>query len=344
MRLIITPHSSKSVRAGVEIFSDQLHRALPESEIRTLDDAKPPGAMESCRFNFFRDVWAADRLCSSALESNGAQWSCVLANGLWGHPFEEKKTKIPLISIQHGTFAGYAQAALPFLSPEFLRTSMVFAHFEKKAALQARRVVSNSAFTQMLVKKHYGVDSRVIENAVDWQSLPLINSVEARKKLHLPLEKKIVLFVGRQHEGKGFDRLEALARHGPDWDFMAVVPDPRPTRLENLKLVGPVDRDTLAAYYGACDCVYWPTRFEGFGFVPLEALACNRPVVGSKTGIFWNESLEGFFPVEHHDPKTLRGLMEDAFSRKWDTREKVARRFSMEKFAREYQAVVNEYG
>jgi starch synthase len=40
--------------------------------------------------------------------------------------------------------------------------------------------------------------------------------------------------------------------------------------------------EQLRRAYQECDAVICPTQFEGFGYVPLEAMACGKPVIASR--------------------------------------------------------------
>ncbi len=53
---------------------------------------------------------------------------------------------------------------------------------------------------------------------------------------------------------------------------------------ERLHLVGPAPQQELPRYMAAADAVIVPSRYESFGMVALEALACGRPVVASAAG------------------------------------------------------------
>lgn len=52
--------------------------------------------------------------------------------------------------------------------------------------------------------------------------------------------------------------------------------------------LGQVDDETLADLYSAAACLLYPSRYEGFGLPPLEAMACGCPVV-----TYANSSLPG---------------------------------------------------
>ena len=50
---------------------------------------------------------------------------------------------------------------------------------------------------------------------------------------------------------------------------------------EQVQLTGVVDEKTLHALYGGARLLVCPSFMEGFGFPPLEALACQVPVVAT---------------------------------------------------------------
>jgi D-inositol-3-phosphate glycosyltransferase len=47
---------------------------------------------------------------------------------------------------------------------------------------------------------------------------------------------------------------------------------------------GQCSRSDIRKYYGACDVFVTAPWYEPFGITPLEAMACARPVIGSKVG------------------------------------------------------------
>lgn len=65
---------------------------------------------------------------------------------------------------------------------------------------------------------------------------------------------------------KGRQLREALLRHGLGQD---------------VRLLGYLFDDQLAALYSRCTALVWPTLYEGFGLPPLEALACGARVIVS---------------------------------------------------------------
>jgi len=52
----------------------------------------------------------------------------------------------------------------------------------------------------------------------------------------------------------------------------------------NVTLVGALSRQEVATEMKRCDVFILPSRYETFGVVYAEAMACGKPVIGTKTG------------------------------------------------------------
>ena len=123
---------------------------------------------------------------------------------------------------------------------------------------------------------------------------------ECRKRLGLPLDKKILLFLGYLAPYKGPDVLvkamSEIIKHVPDAELVFAGKGVMREELEmlsnvlgiekNVGFVGFVDDDLKALYYKAADIFCLPSTMstESFGIVNLEAMACGVPIVASKIG------------------------------------------------------------
>jgi D-inositol-3-phosphate glycosyltransferase len=125
---------------------------------------------------------------------------------------------------------------------------------------------------------------------------------QARRAVGLPVEGKMLLFLGRIQPLKGADlAVAALAELRRSDAFLAVVGGPsggggaqEMDRLRKLAAeLGVIDRvffvppqphELVSSYYRAADVCVVPSRSESFGLVALEAAACGTPVVASAVG------------------------------------------------------------
>jgi glycosyltransferase involved in cell wall biosynthesis len=137
----------------------------------------------------------------------------------------------------------------------------------------------------------------VIPNGVDIAKFYHFPKREARKRLGLPLEKKIVLSVGGLIPRKGFDLLIRAAkmlcdRTGYDELYIVIVGEgPSRKQLEELKssismkgqvyLAGSIPHENLFLWYSAADLFCLASSREGWPNVLLETLACGTPVVAA---------------------------------------------------------------
>ena len=124
---------------------------------------------------------------------------------------------------------------------------------------------------------------------------PTARSNAARERLHLPAQ--FFLFVGTLEPRKNVPGLLEAYAHldlplrnrfplvlagGWGWkmDQLATLIDQFRLR-DHVRLVGYLSDPTLAALYSCATALVWPTRYEGFGLPPLEAMACGCPVIVS---------------------------------------------------------------
>lgn len=145
-------------------------------------------------------------------------------------------------------------------------------------------------------------DTVVIPNGIDPEIFHKGDRSEARRRLGLRANGRLLLSVGRLHASKGYPVLVgAVARlqtEIPDLHLFIVgeadhEADARPAieaaarRLgvaEKVTLVGAQPHSVVADWYRAADLFCLPTSREGSANVLLEALACGLPCVTTPVG------------------------------------------------------------
>jgi len=163
----------------------------------------------------------------------------------------------------------------------------------------------------------------VVPNGVDLSRFELpIDTASWRKENGFEAGERIVLAVGRLAQEKGFDVLiEAFAilqARMPDARLVIVGDGPEASRLkaqaelssDRIRFLGHLS-DT-ARLFAAADLVAVPSRQEGQGIVPLEAMAAGRAVVASRVGGLVESIVEGTtgLLVPADDARVLAGTME----------------------------------
>ena len=152
---------------------------------------------------------------------------------------------------------------------------------EKRAIAKCDSVVSVSEYTGSIVKKIFGQDSMVIPNWVDYENFHPLESTSGNVKFTL-------LIVGNQGVRKGSDLLPALSEIlGTDYEIR-VTGGLRSKNKDirsngNIARLGRLDEADLIQEYRNADAVVSLSRYEGFGYSALEAMAFRKPFVGFDT-------------------------------------------------------------
>ncbi|WP_416968182.1 glycosyltransferase [Streptomyces sp. 4F14] len=142
---------------------------------------------------------------------------------------------------------------------------------------------------------------RLVPPGVDTSVLRPVPQEEARAAVGLPVGVPVVLFLGRLEQRKGWEEaVEAFAlvrRRLPRARLVVVGGDSHGQGtgalvalardlgvLAGLDLRGSVPHEETALYYNAADVTAVPSRYEPFGLVAVESMACGTPVAATRVG------------------------------------------------------------
>jgi glycosyltransferase involved in cell wall biosynthesis len=125
-------------------------------------------------------------------------------------------------------------------------------------------------------------------------------------------EGDYLLYAGTLEPRKGIDVL-----FGTWWS----LPEPRPrlvlcgdpgwrTRVPpGAEVIGYVTRERLRELYRGALAFVYPSRYEGFGIPPLEAMACGAPVIATRTGAIPEFAQDAALLIEPGDIDGLRAAL-----------------------------------
>ena len=195
---------------------------------------------------------------------------------------------------------------------------------EKKTLNHSDFMVVLSQYTRDKLLNIYGIQEEkiaIIPGGIDLVRFhPVIDKQKLRKRLHLPLEKTVLLTVRNLVSRMGIENLiramEAIVKSVPD--ILLVIGGKGPLKNDlldmthklnldqHIQFTGFIPETALPEYYQAADIFVLPTiELEGFGLVTLEALASGTPVLGTPVGgtqeILSRLNNRFLFQDTHHD-------------------------------------------
>lgn len=211
-------------------------------------------------------------------------------------PFNEIET--PVVLTSHGTSLG-EQGAVALETPADYLLKFFFhpmnVAMDYVASRDADRVIAISDHAYEQLTTSYRLDADEVEMIphgvdTDW--------FYPRDERHSAVteEKTTLLYVGRLGARKGLDlALRALAKADePEFEFLIAGTGRHEESLrelvqeleisEQVRFLGYVPDDELPALYSSADVFVLPSKYEGFGLVVLESVACGTPVIGADAG------------------------------------------------------------
>ena len=228
--------------------------------------------------------------------------------------------KTPLLVTMHGTERGRHQGYLPS------QTSQQINQLEWEICFEAWRVIVCSAFMCEELQDYFATPADKIDVIFNGVNMALGNDcrqeeLETLRQRYAPHGERLLFFVGRIVHEKG---VQILIRAMPR--ILAAYPQTRlliagkngqrmwpltyelgvEKAVEFLDFISDRERDCI---YQIADAAVFPSLYEPFGIVALEAMACGCNVIASHVG--------GLREVVEHQRNGLTLLPDDPLSVVW---------------------------
>ena len=270
---------------------------LPKEALPAVVDAFTQGVLE--RMSSQESISLADE---------GGPFTSVHANywlsGLSGHVIKHE-LNLPLVCTFHTLDRVKAESM-----PEEVEADMPHRRAEAEASIIdcSDAVLASCDVEAEQIASLYGADPqriRIVPLGVDHAFFGPGHRPQARRALGLPLDGRLLLFVGRIQPLKcadaAIDTLAELGARSSEPYRLVIVGGPSGPHGEKslqglfdladargvrsrVHFVDPQPHELLSSYYRAADVCLVPSRSESFGLVALEAAACGTPVVASAVG------------------------------------------------------------
>jgi glycosyltransferase involved in cell wall biosynthesis len=294
LRVLIDGRPLVGQRTGIGVHTAEIARRLESPPlIASHAPIENRDGIESCTFRVDPAI-------------NGIVWQQFVlprmadADVLWGpHGTLPLAAKIPGVVTIHD----FSSITMP--GRHRLKTIASFNLFIGRSLESARRVAAVSRAVAEEAVRWFGVPRRKIElvpNGVDEFFTPAADDGEG----------DYILYAGTIEPRKGIDILTSV------WQSL---PEPRPrlvlcgaegwrvTLPAGVERTGYVTRMQLRDLYRRALLFVYPSRYEGFGMPPLEAMACGAPVIATRTGAIPEFAGDAAIVIEPGDRDALREAM-----------------------------------
>ena len=180
--------------------------------------------------------------------------------------------------------------------PQFFSSSRKVWHFltfPKSQAQKADKIITDSQSTKEDLVKIYKINSDKIEAIYlgvsnnfkplkkhkPQRSILYFGTIEPRKNLILLIKAFEAL-----KKGAGMTDLKLVIAGAKGWLYKDIFETVANSRCKkDIVFTGVVDEKDKPYLYSSADVFVYPSFFEGFGFPPLEAMACGVPTIVSNT-------------------------------------------------------------
>lgn len=220
------------------------------------------------------------------------------------------RTKKPFLMTFHGTMEGifskkYGSKISPHLFTVF--------YPEQVAALRCDLAVACSNAVKNELVTFYGVNQNkiaIIHNGVNVNKFFPQNKNLARRKLELSPKNKYALWIGTDPIRKGLSIAMKAVEKIPNIRLLVVGVSGN--NFGKTIFLGKISEAKIIDAYNAADFLIFPTIYEGFPLVPLEALASGLPIIvstESNLGEIIEEGVHGFV-VKEGSPSAYKEKIE----------------------------------
>ncbi len=238
---------------------------------------------------------------------------------------------------------------------------LVYLYLEKRCFTNSKMIIANSNMVKNEIISTYGIDEekiKVIYNGFPLEKFDKEKSKEnLEKEFSFDLKEKIILYVGSGFKRKGVKEFLEILSKLKNKNFRAFIigkekkMDSYKSLAKNLGLENKViftgARSDVKDFYTMSDIFLFPTRYEPFSNVVLEAMNYENVVITTKQNgaseILSNEytmnSSEDFSIVEKIDKLLINDLEIEKVKK--DNLE-IIQNFSIEKNVQQTLKVINE--
>ncbi|MHB8881358.1 MAG: glycosyltransferase family 4 protein [Thermodesulfovibrionales bacterium] len=283
---LITAFNPSAFKGGIETYTLHLMALLEDRgllcDLYCLDADRPAS---SFRNSYLGDLYALGR----KVFDRRNDYDLVIANGFYGFGcFPPPARTVNIFHATHKGFAGAIREVVPHV--QYVEWRCLWGDFCESMSGYGRRKIAVSGSVRDELQQEYGLsDIRLLHNGVDTGLFRKVDRAHAAGAWKIPAGVPVGLYVGRWDRLKGADLLEMVMQARPDICWVIVLGTGSDRTLvpasQNVIVLEQVGHELMHEIYSAADFLLFPSRYEGFGYVIIEAMACELPVITTPVGI-----------------------------------------------------------
>jgi len=283
---IITAFDPFAFRGGIETYTRQIAGLLESYHIKT--DIYHIGLIAEAH-DFHNDYLGKLYVTGKRVLEHDDEYDFIIANAFYGFSYFPPRTKI--YNIYHLTHKGFAEKVKHVVPlHQYLEWKLLWGDITESVSGFNRHKIAVSDGVKDELQAYYGYDDvQVVPHGIDVQIFQKADKSRTRKKWNIPDGAFVGLYVGRWDTLKGCDVLEEVMLLTPDIYWIVVLgtgSDKSTVPVhQHIRVIEQVTHEQLSEIYSASDFMFFPSRYEGFGYVVAEAMACELPVITTNVGI-----------------------------------------------------------
>ena len=284
---LITAFDPFSFRGGIETYTLQLVALLKRHAVDC--DIVSPGSDAWHDRGFHNNYLGSLYRMGRKVFENDKDYDFIIANAFYGLGYFPPRVKtFNIFHLTHKAFAEQIKDAVP--QSQFLEWKLLWGELGESASGFGRTKIAVSESVGEELRRWYGFrEITVLHNGVDTKIFVKVDRLSSREKWGIPPDVGVGLYVGRWDLLKGCDILEGVIAQTPDvyWVVVLGTGSDRKSvpQFDNVRVIEQVDHGDMPELYSAADFMLFPSRYEGFGYVIIEAMACGLPVITTNVGI-----------------------------------------------------------
>ncbi|WOE70348.1 glycosyltransferase family 4 protein [Hydrogenimonas thermophila] len=190
---------------------------------------------------------------------------------------------------------GVHKAFLKTKKPSLNPLHLVYLAIEKKTFQNSKKIIANSNLVKSQIIENYNINPDKIEVIYNGIEIKEFNKQKSKEKIiqefSIPKDKKIILFAGSGFKRKGVKEfLEIISKLKHPFQAFILGKEKRINRYKQIakklgvenKVIFTGPRSDINDFYAAADIFLFPTHYEPFSNVVLEALSFNNVVLTTK--------------------------------------------------------------